>query len=181
MQKEKGRRCTVRALAVVLLIAGLAVCTPPEQAPAQISDFHLEPTSVSVAGPAQADLYYCLLHGDGVSSITSTVDVTLTGTNGIASFRHEPGGGLSDPQSFYAVLGVPLSAPMDTDGDGIDDVFELGFNFLDPLNPADAPADADEDGVSNLREYRQGRDLTVGAIPGTSGNVGLVVFAPPAW
>jgi alpha-tubulin suppressor-like RCC1 family protein len=57
---------------------------------------------------------------------------------------------------FYRLLSVPRSLPMDTDGDGIDDVFELRHPAeLDPLNPSDAPLDADGDGLNNVAHYRE--------------------------
>ncbi len=45
----------------------------------------------------------------------------------------------------------------DTDGDGIDDSYEVGQR-LDPLDPSDAGVDHDNDGVSTLQEYRDGTD-----------------------
>ncbi len=41
----------------------------------------------------------------------------------------------------------------DWDGDGIPNVVEDLYGFLDPLNPADAPNDEDGDGVSNVDEW----------------------------
>lgn len=60
---------------------------------------------------------------------------------------------------FYRLQQVPLAAPLDLDGDGIDDVTELSFgNLLNPLNPADGLADPDGDGVSTAAEIRAGRN-----------------------
>lgn len=47
-------------------------------------------------------------------------------------------------------------APLDSDGDGMPDVWELRFR-LNPLDPSDAAADTDGDGMSNLDEFRRGR------------------------
>ncbi len=47
--------------------------------------------------------------------------------------------------------------PLDTDGDGMPDDFELAHG-LDPNNPADAAEDADGDGMANLLEYWAGTD-----------------------
>ncbi len=53
---------------------------------------------------------------------------------------------------FYRVGTRPLTAPADSDNDGMDDVWELRRG-LNPLNPADALEDPDGDGYSNLEEY----------------------------
>jgi hypothetical protein len=54
---------------------------------------------------------------------------------------------------------VPLSAPKDSDGDGIDDVYELQRRaFLDPLVKINPAQDTDADGVADLEEYRQNTD-----------------------
>ena len=68
---------------------------------------------------------------------------------------------LAVPHFFYHVARNALIAPLDTDEDGIDDVFELYLpDILDALDPADALEDADVDLVNNLREFQRGTDLT---------------------
>lgn len=49
------------------------------------------------------------------------------------------------------------SLAVDTDADGMPDVWETAHQF-DANNPADAALDADNDGQSNLEEYRAGTD-----------------------
>ncbi len=64
------------------------------------------------------------------------------------------------PQAFYIVESVSLNDPLDSDSDGIDDVFELQLpDILNPLDAADARLDYDEDGEDNLTEYMAGTDL----------------------
>ena len=64
---------------------------------------------------------------------------------------------------------MPITAPLDTDGDQIDDVYELRHRpLLDPLNPGDAALDPDRDGKTTLEEYRLGRDPFVAEHPGAS-------------
>ncbi|HEY6168509.1 MAG TPA: thrombospondin type 3 repeat-containing protein, partial [Verrucomicrobiae bacterium] len=47
--------------------------------------------------------------------------------------------------------------PLDSDGDGIPDTWEIQHGF-DPNNAADAALDADSDGRSNLEEFRSDTD-----------------------
>ena len=61
---------------------------------------------------------------------------------------------------YYRVKCISLSAPEDTDGDGMDDVCEMTQPLLDALDPADAAEDIDGDGFSNLSEYEAGTDMT---------------------
>lgn len=64
---------------------------------------------------------------------------------------------------FYTIRQVPVSVPLDTDQDGIDDVYELNrAEFLNPLLNSDGAEDFDGDGVSNLDEYRVGSDPASG-------------------
>jgi uncharacterized protein YjbI with pentapeptide repeats len=59
----------------------------------------------------------------------------------------------------YVVLMRSMDRPRDTDGDGIDDVYELlRPHFLNPLDPTDANLDTDGDGRSARQEYLEGTD-----------------------
>lgn len=62
-------------------------------------------------------------------------------------------------QAAFRLRAQPYDQPVDTDGDGIDDLFELlRPHALNPLNPLDAHEDADGDGISNLQEYLDGTE-----------------------
>ncbi len=107
------------------------------------------------AGPSS---YYILLRGSVVTNISQPVAMAL-GVSGPLQLRD------TSPQvaaGFYRVFEVPQAFPLDTDGDGMDDVFELNHpDCLDPFNPADASLDCDGDGRSNLEEYYEGTDPTL--------------------
>lgn len=58
-----------------------------------------------------------------------------------------------------------LEVTMDSDGDGLDDVWEV-LHGLNPNDPNDALADADGDGVLNIGEFRIGLDPQSGNTDG---------------
>ncbi len=60
------------------------------------------------------------------------------------------------PYLFFRATGISVFAPNDTDGDYIDDLYELRHPLLDPLNPADADLpDPEGGGLTFLQVYRQ--------------------------
>ena len=56
-------------------------------------------------------------------------------------------------QLYVRVKQASIFSPMDTDGDRIDDIYELNHPLLDPLNPDDALEDPDNNGLTHLQEY----------------------------
>lgn len=142
-------------------LSGVASAQP---APA-ISDLRLDDAGRAVVRVAAAtnNAYLILLRGDEVTAITNAADLALPPAPGTAEME------LVDRQPsapthirFYRVEQVPLATPTDSDRDGMDDVYELGYRpSLDPLSPSDAALDADYDGLTNLEEYRRGTDPLV--------------------
>jgi hypothetical protein len=85
-------------------------------------------------------------------------------TPGVPAPRWERTAPANIPVAYYRLRRVPLDAPLDTDGDGIDDVWELHRpGILDALDPTDAVRDPDGDGSSHLDDY-------LGHRRGTRGN-----------
>ena len=65
-----------------------------------------------------------------------------------------------EQREFYGIGPVSLFAPQDSDGDRIDDVYELlNPDILDPLNTFDANLDPDNNGKTHLQEYLERFDL----------------------
>lgn len=87
-----------------------------------------------VTVPGSTNSYYILRRGDEPHEIRLPVNIVL-GTEGAVSLmdsrRHRDA-------TFLRVQRVPVDSPLDTDGDGIDDHYELLHPaFLNPLDPAD--------------------------------------------
>ena len=85
--------------------------------------------------------------------------------------------------AFYRVQSVPFSDPLDTDGDGMDDRYELWHSHrLDMLNAIDASVDPEGDGRTHLDDYRSLMTMglqDVGVNEGiTGGTVAHLVTAP---
>ena len=111
--------------------------------------------SVRVSHNATPDFYYILRRGSRVEQIQFPADVAM-GLPGGGLLRDAavPGG-----TAFYRVQRVPVAEPLDTDGDGIDDVYELQHRpSLNPLNAADAVlVDPNGGGLTYFQEYQRDR------------------------
>ena len=58
------------------------------------------------------------------------------------------------PNAFYRVRSASIFTPLDSDGDRIDDIYELlRPGILDPLDPSDANLDPDLNGLTHMQEY----------------------------
>jgi hypothetical protein len=129
-----------------------------------ITNFTFGPTGVrTLQFPTDTNSYYILYAGAVVTNINQPIAINL-GTSGMLQ--------LQDPSpqldvQFYRVRQIPVNLPLDTDGDGMDDVFELNYpGCLNPLDPSDATVDCDGDGRPNLQEYYDGTNpILADALP----------------
>jgi hypothetical protein len=131
-------------LLTVLFLASIAAVSVAS-ALNTIENLRVENGAVIVEFAEDPGRYYLLQHSDDLvtwgpvdmsAGIPSTLDISPGITNG-----------------FFRAIPYSKYAPLDTDGDGIDDLYELGHN-LDPLDPTDgshlAPGGG---GLTNYQVY----------------------------
>ena len=109
--------------------------------------------SVKLTHESAASFYYALVRGDQILAITNKVDMAL-GTNGVGTLRDRQANASA---AFYVVSRVSVDAPLDSDNDGIDDVYELQHRpTLNPLDPTDASLiDPAAGGFTYLQQYQR--------------------------
>ena len=119
----------------------------------------VEDGSLSVEIPVSAttqESYYRLVLLDG----EKTVDLFFSGNTKPSTFVLRDTGASARDKALYRVEEIPLARSLDSDGDGIDDIFETQHPLiLDPLDPTDAEDDADADGDTNFAEYNAKTDF----------------------
>jgi len=104
---------------------------------------------VRISLNANANSYYLLLRGGRLEDI-ATPRAAALGTAGQADLRDSAPAAAA---TFLRVKEVPIDAPLDSDGDGIDDVYELQHpGELNALDPADADRLAPGGGGRTWRE-----------------------------
>lgn len=107
----------------------------------ETGSYHQVSTAVDIAGPW---------------TVVAVIPDTQGNISWSDSVRMSEGKGAA----FYRVSRVPRGRPLDADKDGMDDLHELKWTFLNPVDPSDAQADFDQDGLLNIGEFRLGTDPT---------------------
>ncbi len=115
--------------------------------------------NVDIPGDGTATVNFVPRDGAYTVLYRDDVPVAIVGA-GISSIT-DPNAPPRVEASAYRIDHMLLDQPGDVDGDGIDDLYELAFAFLDPFDADDADLDFDDDGRSNRREYIDGTDPTV--------------------
>jgi hypothetical protein len=82
------------------------------------------------------------------------------------------------PIRFFRARAISIFAPEDSDGDGIDDLYEIRHPVLNPLDPHDAVLDPDNNGQTYLQEYSAVYDLGDGKLEAISHEVSVFTTRP---
>jgi hypothetical protein len=132
-------------------------------ATASAEPFEITRVEQTDAGPfvirhtSDPDYYYILYRGTEVNDIGAAVDMAL----GISIEGQLQDVDPEPATAFYRILQVPIVAPLDTDGDGIDDVWELLHRFPGAaLNPHDEQEDHTGSGRPDIEDYLESLPLT---------------------
>jgi Calx-beta domain len=156
---------------LMLLLCGLAVAFSATRLLSQ--EFRITGATISPDGRlhlehgADADSYYVLYRGSNLRNIVLPIDLAI---------GQGPQGRFEDlaittsiGAAFYRVQKISLSHPLDTDGDGIDDVWELTHRRPgSALNKLDANEDHDGNGVPDLLDWQRERLPSISFIQRTS-------------
>ena len=106
--------------------------------------------------PNEPGFYFILCRQIGLNGTEVPVTMSL-GTAGELVDPNPPA--VTGAVVLYTAKKVPVDQPLDSDGDGIHDVYELQHaDILDPLDSFDASEDPDADGYDNLDEFTNGTD-----------------------
>ena len=169
------------------LTVSLLVIVAPLGAPAQelrITDIGVDDLGgFHVGFPASVESYYLLLHGDAVTDVSEPVVAGL-GMVGTLTMNLPPPAAQLPAAQFFRLRQIPIAQPLDTDGDGIDDVWELRFRQSGAaLDGADALQDHNGNGRPDLDDYRDevlplaaGFALAESAVLVTQSEVGVPVI-----
>lgn len=104
---------------------------------------------ISIIFQSVSNRYYLLTRSERLNGYSSS-EAMLLGRDGEAVFVTH----LSAPSGFFRIQSFSNDLSGDTDGDGIDDVFELSHaTIMNPLKTRNANIDSDGDGVSDYEEY----------------------------
>jgi hypothetical protein len=169
------------------LNAKYADSTPPS-VPQPVSSVLVGTTSATLIWPAATDNIKVVgydIYRDGQwasSTVTTSCIVSGLAPSTVYEFTvraRDAAGNRSAESPPLSVTTLPStgSAPVDTDHDGLPDVWEIAHGF-DPLATNNANGDPDGDGLSNLQEYLAGSDPNRATTPDTANQQALRVIWP---
>lgn len=141
------------------LFALIACALPVLSAEFRIDYFQLTNGQAEVSVTNDPAAYFMLRRGNYPAGIWQMVDLGLAG-----SVLRDAAP--TNTAQFYRVEQVPVLAPRDSDGDGLDDLWELMRRPLGAaLNPEDAEQDLDGNGITDRLDFLRAR-LNPGSVAG---------------
>lgn len=127
----------------------LCACLQLPAAAATLS-LESEPGGFTLSTPQNSAVYYYLQQSTDLQTF-HPFSMALGDTASEWPMTYE----VQYPSRFFTALGISVYAPRDTDGDYIDDIYELRHPFLDPLNANDARMTVPGTSLTYLEQYRQ--------------------------
>ena len=149
----------------LLILLATAIPCLAEEFQLQVSQDPARNLNLSFS--SDTNFYYILCQGETVTTITVPCAMRL-GQNGWDHFVVAQPPLDSAGAMFFRIRKVPIAQSLDSDGDGLPDVWEIEHH-LDPLNPADAALEDKGDGLSNLERFLLGDNLQIVTVAEASG------------
>jgi len=146
--RKRSRRPAIAIGLVCCALAGAAALAPGQEASfAEVEILSAE--SIRFTTAADPFSYYILQDAEDLFSFSGR-DITLGEIPTVWDVTLDPGAAAS---AFLRVQRASVFQPLDSDGDFIDDLYELNHPQLNPFDANDALLDPDADGFSFLQEY----------------------------
>lgn len=161
----------------LLALAGWFAASPLPADDFRIDAFSVTDRTAVATFLADTNRYYILERSPAPGASWQPIALELP-HQGLATLAdlHAPA-----TSAFYRVIGFPSASPGDSDGDGIDDLYEARYPLiLNPFDPLDALEDSDWDGHTNLEEYRAGTDPTNPSDPDPTAGLRITALRPGA-
>ncbi|MEZ5302985.1 MAG: hypothetical protein R3F11_20445 [Verrucomicrobiales bacterium] len=134
----------------VVLLAALLAAARTEAQEFRIAEIEFDAGGIAFEYPSEEGYYYRLIRNADLTEVSTAVALGLASPPAALLRDDDPPAG----RAFYQIQRLLITAALDTDGDRIDDVYELQRSaILDPLDPFDASEDPDGNGLSHLSEY----------------------------
>ena len=151
------KRKTIGRLLPVLLACAFLAGDSAAQEPFAITSFSFDAEQKPVLEfPAETDSYYVLFRAESVMNLFVPVALVLPEEEAGILTDPLPFDG-AEPTRFFIIQEALRSAPVDSDGDGTDDLWELEWlSVMSPFDVTDGEEDPDNDDLTNLEEYGLG-------------------------
>jgi len=130
-----------------LVLLALSVSLQTATAADPIKSVRVQNGQLTVEFTGEPGTYYLLQQSDDLIH-WAPADMSLGAAPSVTDIENGPSHG------FYRAIPYSQYAPLDSDGDGMDDIYELNNPLLNPLDPADGShLTPDGSGLTNYQNY----------------------------